>query len=196
MDRPTLEQVKARLMETVVGQTANIPRTTDKGLVGKWLENQTGIPTSGACLDCSDGELKLFPIKPKTARSRASTAFVAAETIAITMVDLDKLPTEPFEESRVFKKLENILYMPHHRYDESNIRFCTPIHMTSAHPAMAQIKADYEAIQSAVHRGEPLSSSLGTYLQTRTKGPGHGSTSRAFYLRTTFVNEFLVSHIA
>ena len=193
--RPTLQEVKTRLMETVVGQTANIPKTANKGLVGSWLENKTGIPTSSACLDCADGELKLFPIKPKTARSKATCPFAAAETIAITMVDFEKLKTQSFEESRVYKKLENTLYMPHYRYDAENIRFYEPVHMTHEHPVMAQLKADYETIQAAVIRGEPLSSALGVYLQTRTKGPGHGSTSRAFYLRTTFVNEFLVGHI-
>lgn len=193
MSRPTVEEVKNRLIENVVGKTANIPKTANKGLVGSWLETQTGIPTSSACLDCADGELKLFPIKRKTARGKSENQFVAAETIAVTMVDLEKLRTQPFEESRVYKKLENTLYMPHLR-EGDNIQFYTPVHMTKEHPVMLALKADYETIQAALNRGEALSSSLGVYLQTRTKGPGHGSTSRAFYLRTSFVNEFLVAN--
>jgi hypothetical protein len=32
---------------------------------------------------------------------------------------------------------------------------------------------------------------MGQFIQPRTKGAGHGSTSRAFYARTQFISQIL-----
>jgi DNA mismatch repair protein MutH len=184
LERPTLEQVKTRLLEKVVGQTAHIPKTRNKGLVGLWIEAQTGIPMSSACLDCVDGEVKLFPVKNKAG------TFVAKETIAVTMVDQVALRSESFEESRVFRKLQNTLYVPYFR-DGDDVHFFAPVHLTAAHPIFVQLKADFEAIRASA----VLTARVGHYLQTRTKGPGHGSTSRAFYLRPLFADTLILPSI-
>lgn len=36
-----------------------------------------------------------------------------------------------------------------------------------------------------------LTGGMGVYIQPRTKGAWHGSTSRAFYARTKFLAEFI-----
>jgi hypothetical protein len=63
-----------------------------------------------------------------------------------------------------------------------------------ATPLFKQLEEDYNAICSAYKTTGTLSgtSHLGKYLQTRTKGAGHGTTSRAFYLRTSFLKEFIL----
>ena len=38
---------------------------------------------------------------------------------------------------------------------------------------------------------EALTGAMGVYVQPRTKGRGHGSTSRAFYARTVFIKRVL-----
>ena len=38
---------------------------------------------------------------------------------------------------------------------------------------------------------DALTSDLGVLVQTRTKGRGHGSTSRAFYARAAFIARML-----
>jgi hypothetical protein len=38
---------------------------------------------------------------------------------------------------------------------------------------------------------ELLTGKMGKYIQPRTKGSGHGSTSRAFYARTSFLKKLL-----
>ena len=53
---------------------------------------------------------------------------------------------------------------------------------------MEAMRADYGVLQTNARAGV-FTGTLGTYLQTRTKGPGHGSTSRAFYLRPKFTAE-------
>ncbi len=56
-----------------------------------------------------------------------------------------------------------------------------------------QVKADYEETRQCImNKGfEYLTSAMGAFVQPRTKGPGHGSTSRAFYARTKFVKMIL-----
>ena len=57
-----------------------------------------------------------------------------------------------------------------------------------------QIKADYNLVRrTIVEKGfSALTGSMGVYIQPRTKGPGHGSISRAFYARTSFLKKIIV----
>ena len=77
--RPSLFAVKTVFDNAIRGTSHNFPRTANKGNVGQRLETLLGIPNSPACLDCSDGELKLFPVK-----KLANGVFSPKETIAIT----------------------------------------------------------------------------------------------------------------
>lgn len=54
-----------------------------------------------------------------------------------------------------------------------------------------EIKADYEFIREKLlnHGFESLTGKDGKWIQARTKGPGHGSVSRAFYARTSLVKK-------
>ena len=56
-----------------------------------------------------------------------------------------------------------------------------------------QVKKDYEDVRRCIiEKGfECLSGSMGELVQPRTKGAGHGTTSRAFYARTRFVSQIL-----
>jgi hypothetical protein len=54
-----------------------------------------------------------------------------------------------------------------------------------------EIKADYDLIrEKLINQGfEALTGADGRWIQARTKGSGHGSTSRAFYARTGLVKK-------
>ncbi len=54
-----------------------------------------------------------------------------------------------------------------------------------------EIKADYDFIrEKLITKGfESLTGADGKWIQARTKGAGHGSTSRAFYARTGLVKK-------
>lgn len=56
-----------------------------------------------------------------------------------------------------------------------------------------QIKADYEAVRRVIREQgfDALSGRMGVLVQPRTKGPGHGSKSRAFYARKALVAKLL-----
>lgn len=171
----TLEDVKTKY-ESIIHKEHTCIKTKNKGGAGHLLEDLLGIPHSSDCLDMVDGELKAFPIKENGK---------AKESVAITMTDKEALKITPFEESRVYKKLENTLFIPYHRKGDI-VCFGKIIHFTKSNEHFEQLKKDYNEIQS-----NRLSSKLGKYLQTRTKGAGHGSTSRAFYLRALFMNILL-----
>jgi hypothetical protein len=60
-----------------------------------------------------------------------------------------------------------------------------------------QVKQDYETVRKTLKEFPDgfsrLSGRMGVYIQPRTKGAGHGSTSRAFYARKNFLNIFIKS---
>jgi hypothetical protein len=56
-----------------------------------------------------------------------------------------------------------------------------------------QIRQDYEEVRNCIIQDgfSCLTGAMGVLVQPRTKGPGHGSTSRAFYARAGFVKRIL-----
>ncbi len=54
-----------------------------------------------------------------------------------------------------------------------------------------EIKADYDFIRNKLIKNgfKSLTWKDGKWIQARTKGPGHGSISRAFYARTSLVKK-------
>jgi DNA mismatch repair protein MutH len=190
----TIALLRERL-EAHIGKTIVCPKTLNKGAAGLLLETVLGIPHSPRCLDCDDGELKVFPVK----RNTKTGALVPKETIAVTMVDRTALATESFAESRVFRKMARMLCVPYERTGDTVIFYRpTLIELEDGTNAAlrARLEEDYKAIQSHFVATGEMSSSLGGLLQTRTKGAGHGSTSRAFYLRTAFAAEYVPIHSA
>ena len=180
--RPTLRHISETLAP-LVGMSHTVPRTSNKGAAGHHLETLLGIPHSPACLDCEDGELKAFPLK-----RNAGSKLVPKETVAVTMCDPKALPTTSFADSRVAAKLRNTLFVPYLRSDDETVAYFKPVLFTEAHPLWASLTADYAEIQKRATEGV-MTGTIGTYLQTRTKGAGHGSKSRAFYLRPKFITE-------
>jgi hypothetical protein len=106
------------------------------------------------------------------------------------MVKPESLLTVPFADSNVYKKLQHTLYLPLLREgDNVSIRALVLHSIEPGSLLYKQLEEDYNAIAVAYREKNTLigTSDIGTYLQTRTKGAGHGSTSRAFYLRKNFL---------
>lgn len=162
----------------------------NKGWAGHTLERYLGLPlNSSRAPNFGSWELK-------------STSLVAGrgghlrvkETIAITMLDSVEVLTKEFEESHLYNQLRKTLLVP--RIHESSLDERSILHsiaefdLTDAALFQA-LKADYEIIRQVIRTGGTLSGALGRYIQPRTKGAGHGSTSRAFYARKELVVHLL-----
>ena len=186
MSLQTIAQIHAKLLP-LVGISYTLPITTNKGKPGQFLEDLLGIPHTSNCLDCSDGELKLFPVK-----QLKNGSLVPKETIAVTMLNKEELRTSAFHNSSCATKLNRLLLVPYYRAGDI-IQFMTPRLIEKECQEFAELyatlEADYNAIKTNYLETGSLTSKTGTLLQNRTKGPGHGSTSRAFYLRPAFMKQ-------
>ncbi len=181
--RPTIATVQT-LLEPILGHVYNLPKCANKGRPGLYLEELLGIPTSSACLDCTDGEIKTFPLK----RSPEGI-LTPKESVAVTMLQKETLLTTTWEDSRAYAKLKNTLFIGYIR-DGDNITYQNAVIFTEQHPLMEVLAKDYATIQENAAAGV-MTGKIGKLLQTRTKGAGHGSTSRAFYVRTQFLAEIM-----
>lgn len=173
----------------LIGNVYTLPITANKGLPGQFLEELLGIPHTSNCLDCSDGELKLFPVK-----KLRNGVLVPKETIAVTMLSTDELCTNDFNSSRCCKKMSRMLIVPYYRNGDT-IQFMTPTIIDRQCGEFADLyntlEADYNLIRKDYIENGILQSKTGTLLQNRTKGSGHGSTSRAYYLRPAFMKQYV-----
>ena len=188
MLRCTVAELQERLAP-VLGKSFTLPKTRNKGAVGLWLETATGIPNSSACLDCTDGELKTFPLK-----RLKNGSLVPKETVAVTMLNCDALKAEAWASSRCAIKMAKVLFVPYLREGDT-VTVMTPKVLCADDTAFAvayeTFRNDYEAIRTGFCETGILASATGKYLQNRTKGAGRGAPkTRAFYLRTEFLKAF------
>lgn len=184
--RPTLEYVITRYTGALVGTVHCIPKTLNKGRVGLYLEEKLGIPTSSACLDCCDGEVKAVPLK----RLR-NGALVPKETMAVTMMRPEDLLKESFAETRLAKKTTAMVILPYLR-ENDDVTFYAPVRFGTTHPAYEYLAVDYETVRSYYATKGEVTGSIGNWIQSRTKGPGKGAPkTRAWYFRASFLKELL-----
>jgi DNA mismatch repair protein MutH len=164
----------------------------NKGWAGHTIERYLGLAiNSSRSPNFGSWELKLVPLV-----ARKTGLLRVKETMAITMIDPVEVVNKEFEESHLFNKLQKIVVVA--RIFQSKADDISLVHSVTSfdldNPDIyAQVKADYDLIRETIRtKGfSKLSSKMGTLVQPRTKGAGHGSTSRAFYARTGFVAHIL-----
>jgi DNA mismatch repair protein MutH len=118
------------------------------------------------------------------------------ETMAITMIDAYNVTHTPFEQSHLFSKLRKAVVCARvfeSQQDERSLLVRVARFNLDDPKVLAQVKADYELVRESIRtKGfKELTGKMGVLVQPRTKGAGHGSTSRAFYARTAFVRHIL-----
>lgn len=165
----------------------------NKGWAGHTIEQYLGLAiNSSQKPDFGSWELKVVQLKQdrKTAQLRVK------ETMAITMIDPEDVISKEFEQSHLFNKLKKMVVVA--RVFESKEDNRSLLHSVASfdldNPEIYdQVKADYNLVRETIRsKGfSSLSGSIGKLVQPRTKGSGHGSTSRAFYARTSFVADML-----
>lgn len=164
----------------------------NKGWAGHVLERYLGLPINSAqSPNFGSWELKIVPLK-----RLANGTITVKETMAITMIDPFNVRQTPFEESHLLSKLKKVVVCARlfetQQEDRSVLIRVSSFDLTDA-TLYEQVKRDYEETRNCIiEQGfEHLSGTMGILIQPRTKGAGHGSTSRAFYARTQFVSKIL-----
>ncbi|MGO9199393.1 MAG: MvaI/BcnI family restriction endonuclease [Limisphaerales bacterium] len=187
-----LEGVDLRPLADKYAVTVWSGEKKNKGWAGHVLERYLGLPINSAqSPNFGSWELKIVPLK-----RNSSGALQVKETMAITMIDAYNVQNTPFEQSHLLSKLQKAVVCA--RVFESQREERSLLVRVAAfdldNPShRRQVREDYELVREAIRtRGfEALTGAMGVLVQPRTKGPGHGSTSRAFYARTGFVADIL-----
>lgn len=113
--------------------------------------------------------------------------------MAITMINPKELAKHLFFESHCWEKLKSLVFCAilwtRHNQEEANFIKVTSFDFLENDKIIKEIEEDYEFIrQKLIIQGfESLTGKDGRWIQARTKGAGHGSTSRAFYARKDLV---------
>ena len=166
--------------------------TLNKGWVGQTVELELGIPTnSSQNPDGGTWELKTASLKRLT-----KGGLRVKETLAITMINAHDVAETAFSESHLLAKLHRLVVLA--RVWESSEELTSIVHGVVTFdlddPDIYQtVQSDYNLVKKTIEtKGfSALSGNMGELVQPRTKGAGHGSTSRAFYARTCFVKRIL-----
>ncbi len=171
----------------------NVSGNVNKGWAGHVFERHLGLPLNSAqAPNFGSWELKVVPLK----RTRAGS-LTFKETMAITMIDAPQVAATPFEDSHLLTKLRRAVVVA--REVGEDVDKPSIIHSINTLVLEGEtfeiVREDYETVRACIRdprRGfEALTGSMGMYVQPRTKGPGHGSVSRAFYARPIFLAQFI-----
>lgn len=115
--------------------------------------------------------------------------------MAITMINSEELRRDDFFQSHCWEKLKSIIFCAVMWYGKNakkaELLKVASLDFSKTDKLIKEIKADYHLIrEKLITQGfENLKSEDGKWLQARTKGSGHGSTTRAFYARTQLVKK-------
>ncbi len=164
----------------------------NKGWAGQTIERHLGLALNSSRFpNFGSWELKQVSLK-----AGPHGTFKVKETMAITMIDPVEVAAKEFPDSHLFLKLQRMLVVA--RVWESHAETRSLCHHVAEfdlgdQELHDQIKADYDLVRDVIRtKGfNHLSGSMGVLVQPRTKGPGHGSTSRAFYARSRLVAKIL-----
>lgn len=182
-----LHSLAAEYEVTFTNHQGNI----NKGWAGHSLEKYLGLTTnSSQSPDFITWELKVVPIK-----KLGNGVWTYKETMAVTMINPVEVSGSDFESSHLLNKLKSFVLVIRTVGDSAQapsfIHQACAIHLSKE--IYSVVREDYESVRQCIadpDRGfSYLTGKMGTYIQPRTKGAGHGSTSRAFYARQKFLHE-------
>lgn len=164
----------------------------NKGWKGLTLERLAGLSTSNSPAPNGLGfELKTVAYHMK------GGVLCPKETMAITMINPKTLVTTPFFKSHCWEKLKSMVFCAVQWYgvhqDRAELLTVSSLDFVESDTLIKEIEADYEFIRNKLIKTgfEFLTGKDGKWIQARTKGPGHGSISRAFYARTGLLKEII-----
>jgi DNA mismatch repair protein MutH len=164
----------------------------NKGWAGMVIERLLGHPQDAdQAPDFGAWELKVVPI----ARN-IQGHWQVKETMAITMIDPRNVAEAPFEHSHLLDKLRSLLVCAREWVNDKDGRsrlVKLGVFDLADGETFRQVQSDYELVQKTIRTegSKALTGWMGNLVRPRTKGPGRGVISHAFYARTTFVSRML-----
>ena len=166
----------------------------NKGWAGHAVERYLGLPLNSAqCPNLGTWELKVVPLV-----TLADGQLRPKETMAITKIDEVEVDQNGFFESYLYTKIRRLILVTRHRVDGTESS--SPVlgvheFQLDKSPLLQAIRNDYEDIRNIIRVAgiDELHSTVGKYVQARTKGAGHGSKTRAFYAKKELINEIIQS---
>lgn len=117
------------------------------------------------------------------------------ETMAITMINPEELLSHNFLESHCWAKLKTMVFCAVEwtgkNSQEARLLKVASLDFAEDDELIREVEADYEFIRNKLRTlgFSSLTGKDGKWIQARTKGPGHGSISRAFYAKAPFVKK-------
>jgi len=161
----------------------------NKGWKGLTLERLAGLSTDNTpSPNGLDFELK------STSYIIKDGIYKPKETMAITMINPIDLKNTSFYKSHCWRKLKSIVFCAVSWYGKnikkSELLKVTSFEFLKDEKLIKEIEEDYEFIRKKlINNGfSALTGKDGKWIQARTKEPGHGSISRAFYARKNLLN--------
>lgn len=166
----------------------------NKGWAGHVIERYLGLPINSS----QSPNFGSWELKTLSLNYLKNETLTVKETMAITMIDPYNIVRTDFEESHLLAKMKKIVIAARiweSIAEERSLLYAVTTFDIGDTEIYNQIKSDYELVRQTIkEKGfNSLSSEMGVYIQPRTKGPGHGSTSRAFYARKPFLKETIFS---
>jgi DNA mismatch repair protein MutH len=167
----------------------------NKGWAGQVIERYLGLPQNSLqAPDFGTWELKVVPL-----RHVADGTVRVKESMAITMIEPAEVLAAKFEESHLYDKLRSVVVVARifENIEETKSILHSAAEFDLDSPTIyKQVRDDYDQIRELIRTGgiRSLTGETGRYVQARTKGRGHGSTSHAFYARPVFVAHILNLH--
>jgi len=115
--------------------------------------------------------------------------------MAITMLDPYNIARTKFEDSHLLLKLRKQVIAARiweNQEETHSILYAVKMFDLNDPSIYEQVKQDYNLVRDTIINQGTLTGKMGVLIQPRTKGPGHGSTSRAFYARTSFLKKIFL----
>lgn len=165
----------------------------NKGWAGHVFERYLELPINSAqSPNFGSWELKSIPLK-----KLKNGNWTVKETMAITMIDPINVMQKEFKDSHLLAKLKKAVIVV--RTVGNSVDEPSYIHSILEFNLEGEIyktvENDYNLVRDTLLNNpngfELLTGKMGRYIQSRTKGSGHGSRTRAFYARTKFLKELL-----
>lgn len=173
------------------GIFATVNGKQNKGWAGHVCERHLDLPLNSAkSPNFGSWELKVIPLK-----YLKDGKLVFKETMAICMIDPVNVARKRFYDSHVLQKLAKMVVVARtvgSLYTEPSFVYKVRDFVLSEE-LYEQIEGDYNEVRDVIRDPKQgfdcLTGRMGILVQPRTKGPGHGSKSRAFYARKELLRQ-------